>query len=150
VSAVQPRTVSLSSALWLAAAACGVTAALIMLLDLDGLEAAVRAVVERDFPHEQAVTRDRAVAATSAVLVAGGAAGLAQAGAALRMRAGHGGARFLLVLLLVVTVVEIVLAVGVVDVVARIALLLAVAFAVVGAVVMYLPPSNRWFATRRV
>jgi hypothetical protein len=51
--------------------------------------------------------------------------------------------------LLVAAVVEVVLAVGVVGLAARLALLLGVAFGVVGAVFMYLPAANRWFATRR-
>jgi hypothetical protein len=83
------------------------------------------------------------------VLVGGGVVGLAQIGAALRLRAGRGAVRYLLVLLLVGAVVEVVLAVGVVDVVARLALLLGVACGVVAAVLMYLPAANGWFATRR-
>jgi hypothetical protein len=149
VAAQRPAVVTVSAALWLAAGALGAVAALVMLLDLHGLEAAVRAVVDRDFPAEQQATRDRAVALTSAVLVAGGAVGLAQVGAGLRLRAGRGGVRYLLVLLLVAALVEIALAVGVVDLVARLALLLGAACGAVGAVVMYLPDANRWFATRR-
>ena len=116
----RPAVVTLASGLWLAAGALGVAAALIMLLDLASLEAAVRGVVDRDFPDELQSTRDRVVALTSAVLVAGGAVGLAQVGAALRLRAGRGGVRYLLVLMLVAAAVEVVLAVGVVDLVARV------------------------------
>jgi hypothetical protein len=70
------------------------------------------------------------------------------AAAAIRLRTGRGGARFSLVLL-VLAVVEIVLAVGVVDLVVRIALLLGAACGLVAAVLMYLPPSNHLFAARR-
>jgi hypothetical protein len=149
VAARRPSAVTVSAALWIAAGALGAVAALVMLLDLDGLEAAVRTVVDRDFPTEQQATRDRAVALTSAVLVAGGAVGLAQVGAGLRLRAGRGAVRYLLVLLLVAAAVEIVLAVGVVDPVARLALLLGVACGAVAAVLMYLPAANGWFASRR-
>jgi hypothetical protein len=145
----RPVVVAVASGLWLAAGGLGVVAALVMLLDLHGLEASVRAVVDRDFPRELQATRDRVVALTSAVLVAGGVVGLAQVGTALRLRVGRGGVRYLLVLLLVGAVVEVVLAVGVVDVVARLALLLGVACGVVAAVLMYLPAANGWFATKR-
>jgi hypothetical protein len=145
----RPTIVVASSVLWLAAGALGAVAALVMLLDLQALEAAVRTVVDRDFPAEQPATRDRAVALTSAVLVAGGAVGLAQVAAGLRLRAGRGTVRYLLVLLLVAAVVEIVLAVGVVDPVARLALLLGAVCGAVAAVLMYLPEANRWFASRR-
>ncbi len=147
--APRPAAVAVSSGLWLAAGALAVVAALVMLLDLDALEAAVRVVVDTGFPQEQQATRDRVVALTSAVLVAGGAVGLAQAGVALRLRAGRGGVRYLLVLLQAAAVVEVVLAVGVVDVFARLALLLGVACGAVAAVLMYLPPANHWFAAQR-
>ncbi len=149
VAAPRPPAVAVSSGLWLAAGALGVGAALVMLLDLAALEAAVRGVVDRDFPDELQATRDRVVALTSAVLVAGGAVGLAQVGAALRLRAGRGAVRYLLVLMLLAAGVEVVLALGVVDAVARLALLLGVACGAVAAVLMYLPAANRWFATRR-
>ncbi len=148
-AAPRPPAVTVASGLWIGAGALGVAAALVMLLDLAALEAAVRGVADRDFPDELQATRDRVVALTSAVLVAGGAVGLAQVGAALRLRAGRGSVRFLLVLLLGTSVVEVVLAVGVVDLVARLALLLGVACGVVATVLMYLPASNHWFATRR-
>jgi hypothetical protein len=141
--------VTVSGGLWLAAALLGVAAAVVMLLDLAALEAAVRAVVDRDHPGEQQATRDRTVAVTSAVLVAGGVVGLVQLGTALRLRAGRAAARYVLVLLLGASVVQVVLAVGVVDVVARLALLLAVACGLVAAVLMYLPQANRWFAAQR-
>ena len=102
----RPSVVTAASGLWLCAGALGVAAALIMLLDLASLEAAVRGVVDRDFPHELQAARDRVVALTSAVLVAGGAVGLAQVGAALRLRAGRGAVRYLLVLLLVAATVR--------------------------------------------
>ena len=145
----RPFVVSAACALWLAAGSLGVAAALIMLLDLAALEAAVRGVVDRDFPHELQSTRDRAVTLTSAVLVAGGAAGLAQVGAALRLRVGRGAVRYVLVLLLAAATVEAMLALGVVDVAARLALLGGVGCGVAAAVLMYLPPAGHWFATRR-
>jgi hypothetical protein len=141
--------VTVAAGLWLAAGALGVVAALVMLLDLAALEGAVRGVADRDFPHELQATRDRAVALTSAVLVAGGAVGLAQVGVALRLRAGRGAVRYLLVLLLAAAAVEVVLALGVVDAVARLALVLGVACGGSAAVLMYLPAANRWYATRR-
>jgi hypothetical protein len=145
----RPTVVTVACVLWIAAGVAGVVAALVMLLDLDGLEAAVRGVADRDFPTELQSTRDRAVALTSTVLVAGGFVGLAEVAAALRMRAGRSAARHLLVVLLAAAAVEVVLAVGVVDVVARTGLLLGVACGAVAAVLAYLPAANRWFATRR-
>ena len=86
---------------------------------------------------------------TSAVLVAGGAVGLVQLGTALRLRAGRGAARYVLVLLLGASVVQAVLAVDVVAPAARLAMLLGLACGVVAAVLMYLPAANRWFAAQR-
>jgi hypothetical protein len=149
VQAARPPAVAVSYALWLAAAALGVAAAVVMLLDLDALEAAVRTVVDRDFPQEQQAARDRVVALTSAVLVAGGAVGLAEAAAAIRLRAGRTWARYVLVPLLAAAVLEAVLATGVVDLVARLALLLGTACGAVAVVLMFLPAANRWFATQR-
>lgn len=144
------RSVGVSAGLWTAAAVLGLVAALVMLLDLDGTQAAVRAIVDRDFPNETAVTRDRAVAAAAAVLIGGAfVISVATGLSAAALRAGRGGARFLLVLLLVVTVVEIVLAVGVVAPLVPVVLGVAAALGVAGAVLMYLPDANRWFAIRK-
>ena len=52
-------------------------------------------------------------------------------------------------LLLGASVVQAVLAVGVVDPVARLAMLLGLACGVVAMVLMYLPAANRWFAAQR-
>ncbi|MBW0137907.1 hypothetical protein [Pseudonocardia abyssalis] len=144
------RSVDVSFALWSVAALLGLAAALVMLLDLDGVQAAVRTVVDRDFSNETAVTRDRAVAAAAAVLVGGAfLLGVLTGIAATAMRAGRGGARFVLLLLLAVTVVEIVLAVGVVPPAVVALFVVAAALGVVAAVQMYLPGANRWFAARR-
>lgn len=144
------RSVDVSAGLWTAAAVLGLVAALVLLLDLDGTQAAVRAIVDRDFPNETAVTRDRAVAAAAAVLVGGAfVISLATGFGAAAMRAGRGAARFVLVLLLAVTGVEIVLAVGVVPPLVLVLLVVGAASGVAAAVQMYLPAANRWFAIRR-
>jgi hypothetical protein len=145
----RPAAVTVSAGFWLAAALLGVVAAVVMLLDLPALEAAIRVVVDRDHPAEQQATRDRTIAVTSAVLVAGGVVGLVELGTALRLRAGRGAARYVLMLLLGASVVQAVLAVGVVAPTARLAMLLGVAGGVVAAVLMYLPAANRWFAAQR-
>jgi hypothetical protein len=144
----RPGVVSTSAVLWALAGVLAAVAALLMLLDLDGLKAAVRTVVEQRFPQSPATTRERVIGPTTTVLVAGGALGLLQVVAARRLHAGRGGARFALVLLLAVAVVEVVLAVGVVDLAVRVSLLLGVACGLVGAVFMYLPAANLWFAAR--
>jgi len=140
--------VSISAVLWTAAGVLAAAATLFMLLDLDGLKTAVRTVVDQGFPHVPAATQDRVVSVTTAVLVGGGALGLAQVAAARRLRGGRGAARFALVLLLALAVVEVVLATGVVGLVARLTLLLGIACGLVGAVFMYLPAANFWFAAR--
>jgi hypothetical protein len=140
--------VSTSAVLWTAAGVLAAVAALLMLLDLDGLKAAVRTVVEQGFPKVPAATRDRVIGPTAMVLVVGGALGLLQVVGARRLHAGRGAARFALVLLLALAVVEVVLAIGVVDLAVRLVLLLGVACGLVGAVVMYLPAANLWFAAR--
>lgn len=142
--------VDASFALWTAAAVLGLVAGLVLLLDLDGVTASVRALVDRDFPNETPVTRDRAVAAAAAVLVGGALlVGVLTGLAAAAMRSGRGGARVVLALLLAVTVVEIVLALGVVPP-AVVALLGAGAvLGLVAAVLMLLPAAHRWFAARR-
>jgi hypothetical protein len=149
VLARRPRAVSISAVLWTVAGALAAVAALLMLLDLDGLKTAVRTVVDHGFPHVPAATQDRVVSLTTAVLVGGGALGLLQVGAARRLHGGRGAARFALVLLLALAVVEVVLATGVVDLVVRLVLLLGVACGLVAAVFMYLPTANFWFAARR-
>lgn len=141
--------VSIAYGLWLAAAACGVGAALVMLLELGALEASVRAVAERNYPDESPVTRDRAAALAAAVLIgAGFVVGLGQAGSAMAMRSGRGAARVLLVLLLAASVIDVLLALGVVSTGVRIAMLLSVAFGLVGAVMMYLPAVNLWLGAQ--
>lgn len=148
--AERARTVGVAWVLWLAAGALLLLAALVMIFNLDGLEAGIRTIVDTDFPAETAVTRDRAVALTLAVLIGGGIVlGLAEAGFASLMRSGRGGARFVLVLLLALSLVEIVVTLGVVITVVGLALLLSAACGLVGTVMMYLPPSNAWFAFRR-
>lgn len=150
VVARRARSVDVSAALWTAAAVLGLVAALVMLLDLDGTQAAVRAIVDRDFPNETSVTRDRVVALAAAVLVGGAfVIGVAMGLGAAVMRSGRGGARFLLVLLLVLTLVEIVLGVGVVAPAVLVQLVMVAVLGVAGAVAMYLPGANRWFAVRR-
>lgn len=150
VVARRSRSVDVSAALWAAAAVLCLLAALVMLLDLDGTQAAVRAIVDRDFPDETSVTRDRAVALAAAVLVGGAfVVGMAIGVGAATMRSGRGGARFVLVLLLGLTLVQIVLGVGVVSAAALGLLAVAAVLGVAGAVAMYLPGANRWFATRR-
>jgi hypothetical protein len=144
----RPGVVSTSAALWALAGVLAAVAALLMLLDLDGLKAAVRTVVEQGFPQSPVTTRERVIGPTATVLVAGGALGLLQVVVARRLHSGRSGARFALVLLLAVAVIEVVLAVGVVDLAVRVSLLLGVACGLVGAVFMYLPAANLWFAAR--
>jgi hypothetical protein len=141
--------VSIAAVLWTAAGVLAAVAALLMLLDLDGLKTAVRTVVDQGFPQAPAATRDRVVGLTAAVLVGGGALGLLQVAAARRLHGGRGAPRFALVLLLALAVVEVVLVTGVVDLVVRLVLLLGVACGMVAAVFMYLPAANFWFAARR-
>lgn len=150
VVARRARAVDASFALWAAAATVVLVAAVVLLTDLDGTREAVRALVDRDFAAQPASTRGQAVTVAVAVLVTGAfAVGPATAVAAAVMRAGRGGARFMLVLLLLVTVGEIVLAVGVVAPVVLVLLAVAAVLGVAAAVQMYLPPANRWFALRR-
>ena len=135
--------------LWTVAGGCATVAALLMLLDLGALEAAVRTVVEQGFPHVPAATRNRVVGLTTTVLVSGGALGLLQCVGARRLHTGRSPARFALVLLLALAVVEIVLAAGVVGFPVRLTLFLGIACGLVGAVFMYLPAANLWFAARQ-
>jgi hypothetical protein len=140
--------VSTSAVLWTVAGGLAAVAALLMLLDLGALKAAVHGVVEQGFPRVPAATRDRVVGPTTTVLVSGGALGLLQCVAARRLHAGRSAARFALVMLLALAVVEIVLAAGVVDLLVRLTLFLGIACGLVGAVCMYLPAANLWFAAR--
>jgi hypothetical protein len=144
------RAVDVSFALWTAAATLVLVAAAVLLTDLDSTREAARALVDRDFAAQPPTTRSRAVTVAVAVLVSGAVAlGPATGLAAAMMRAGRGGARFVLVLLLVVTIGEIVLATGVVA--PAVVALLVVAAALGGAAVvpMYLAGANRWFAVHR-
>jgi UPF0716 family protein affecting phage T7 exclusion len=145
----RPRVVSAAAVLWAVAGVLTAVAALLMLLDLDGLKTAVRTVVEQGFPQAPAATRDRVIGPTAWVLVSGGAVGLLQIVVARRLHAGRGGPRFPLVLLLALAVVEVVLAIGVVGLAVRLTLLLGVACGLVGTVFMYSPGANLWFAARR-
>lgn len=136
--------------LWTAAAAFGLFAALVMLFDIDSVQAAVQALVDRDFPNEEQVIQDRAAGAATAVLIGGAFLLSVLTGVtAAIMRAGRGAARVVLVLLVVVVAVEIVLAVDVVSPVVLILLVLSVALGVAGAVMMYLPSANAWFVIKK-
>lgn len=140
----------MATGLWFGGATMGVVAALVMLMSLDTLESTVRGIVERDFPNEASMTRDRVVALASAVLIGGGLlVGFAQMGAAAAMRSGRGAARFALVTLLGVAVVEMLLSLEVVSIAGRVALLLSISLGVVGSVLMYLPTANLWFSSQR-
>lgn len=141
--------VRISYGLWLAAATTGLAAALISLFALSELLAAIAAIVERDFPAE-AARADRVASIAAGVLVGGGVlVALAQAGFAMGMRSGRGGARFALVVLLAVSVVQVLLSIGVVPDPGAAALLLGVGLGAVASVLMYLPAANLWFAARR-
>lgn len=150
VLAERAGSVTVASALWLVAAALVLVAAVLMLVDLDGLRTAVRAVADRDFPGETPATRDRAVALALAVLVgAAGLLGLLTAAVAARpLRAGSGGSRFGLTVLLGGVVVLVLLSLEVVPALVRVPLLLAVACGAVATVLQWLPAANRWFASR--
>jgi hypothetical protein len=141
----RPRVVSVSALLWMAAGVLVGGAALLMLLDLDGVRGAVRTVVDTGFANVPAEKRQRVVGLTTTVLVVGAAVGAGQILLAWRLRAGRG-VRFALLLLLALAVAEAVLAVGVVDLAIRIALLLGVAVGAMASVLMYLPAANLWFS----
>lgn len=150
VLAERAGSVSVSAALWLVTAGLVLVAALLMLLDLHGLQAAVRAVTDRDFPAETVATRDRAAAVALAVLIgSAGLLGLVTAAVAARpLRAGRSGARFGLAVLLAGVAVLVLLSLEVVPLLVRVPLLLAVACGTVAAVLQWLPAANRWFASR--
>jgi hypothetical protein len=143
----RPRVVSVSAVLWVVAGVLVGAAALLMLLDLDGVRRAVQAVVDAGFANVPAVKRQRVVGLTTTVLVVGAAVGIGQILLAWRLRAGRG-VRFVLMLLLALAVAEAVLAIGVVDLAIRVALLLGVAVGAMAAVLMYLPAANLWFTVR--
>jgi hypothetical protein len=143
----RPQVVSASAVLWVVAGALVGGAALLMLLDLDGVRRAVQTVVDTGFADVPAVKRQRVVGLTTTVLVVGAAVGVGQMLLAWRLRAGRA-VRFVLVLLLALAVTEAVLALGVVDLAIRVALLLGVAVGAMAAVLMYLPSANLWFAVR--
>lgn len=150
VVARRAGSIGVAYGLWTAAAALGLVAALAMLIDLDGIQAAVRTLVDRDFPEESAVTRDRAVAAATAVLIGGAfLISLAIGVTAAVMRSGRGAARVVLVLLAAVVVVEIVLAVDVVSPVVLVLLVVSAAVGIAGAVLMFLPSANTWFLAKQ-
>ena len=148
VLARRPSVVSASAVLWAVAGVLVGLAALLMLLDLDGVRGAVRTVVDTGFASVPAEKRQRVVGLTTTVLVVGAAVGVAQVLLARSLWAGRG-VRFVLVLLLVLAAVELVLAVGVVDLAVRLALVVGVMSGVAAAVLMYLPDANLWFAMRR-
>lgn len=144
------RAVDVSFALWTAAATLVLVAAVVLLTDLDGTRDAVRAVVDRDLATETATTRGRAVTVAVALLVTGALAlGPAIGIAAAVMRAGRGGARWVLVLLLLLAGAEIVLAVGVVAPAVLALLGVGAVLGVAAVVPMYLSAAGRWFAVRR-
>lgn len=150
VAAQRAGSVVVAYALWTTAAVVGLAAALAMLVDLDGIQTAVRTLVDRDFPDESAVTRGRAVAAVTAVLVGGVfLLSVAVGITAAALRTGRAAARVVLVLLAVVVVVEIVLVVDVVSPLVVALLLVSVALGVAGMVTMYRPSATRWLLATR-
>lgn len=149
VAAPRPQVLTVSWALWLVAAVAGLVAVVGPLLGLGDFQADLRAVVERDYPTETPVTRDRVVTLATTVLIGGGIllASL-EAGFAAAMRSGHGGARIVLVLVFVPVVLHALLLLSVAPPVTAAGLVVGIALALVAAVLMFLPDAGAWFARR--
>jgi hypothetical protein len=141
----RPQFLTVAALLWLVAAGVLLVAVVLPMVGVGDLWADITAVVNRDFPNETAVTKDRAVAAVTATLVGGGVLlALGEAASAAALRRGRPGARIMLALLLVVAVLHAALTIAVAPAVTAAMLGVATALALGGAVLMFLPGTTEW------
>lgn len=133
--------------LWMLAGLALLVSVVLPLIGIGDLEADLRAAVGRDFPNETAGTLDRVIATAEAVLIGGGVLlALAEAGFAAAMRSGRGGARIVLVLLLVPVLLHAWLLTGVAPPLTAAVLVIGTVPAVVASILMFLPGAAAWFA----
>ncbi len=143
----RPRAITVSWALWLAAALLYLVAVALPLLGIGDFQGDVLAIVERDYPNETAATRGRVVVLTSAVLIGGGMLlALLEAGFAAAMRSGRGWARGVLVLLLAPQLLHAWVLVGVASPASIGCVAIGTALALAAAAAMFSPGMGGWLA----
>jgi hypothetical protein len=150
MTAHRPTAVAVSFAMWLAAAGVLLLVSVLMGLKIVAVEDALRAIIERDYPAESAATRERVTSLVALVLAGGGAVlGTAIAAFGTVLRAGRGGARLALAVLVVLAAVHAHLARAVAPTVAAAALPIGITIAMAASVAMLLPGTYGWFARKR-
>jgi hypothetical protein len=146
-----PRVVHVACWLWFAAGLAGIITAAATLRYFGELHAMMLSIVDRQFPQETPVTRDRAATATVATLIGAGVLiSLIQLAFAVAMRSGRSWARFALVGLSIVGALYCAAVFGTAPQLSRFGLLATIALMVIAAVPMFLPGSQRWFAQQHI
>lgn len=146
-----PRVVHVACWLWFAAGLAGIITAAATLRYFGELHAMMLSIVDRQFPQETPVTRDRAATATVATLIGAGVLiSLIQLAFAVAMRSGRSWARFALVGLSIVGALYCAAVFGPAPQLSRFGLLATIALMVIAAVPMFLPGSQRWFAQQHI
>jgi hypothetical protein len=146
-----PRVVHVACWLWFAAGLAGIITAAATLRYFGELHAMMLSIVDRQFPQETPVTRDRAATATVATLIGAGILiSLIQLAFAVAMRSGRSWARFALVGLSIVGALYCAAVFGTAPQLSRFGLLATIALMVIAAVPMFLPGSQRWFAQQHI
>lgn len=146
-----PRVVHVAWWLWFAAGLAGIITAAATLRYFGELHAMMLSIVDRQFPQETPVTRDRAATATVATLIGAGVLiSLIQLAFAVAMRSGRSWARFALVGLSIVGALYCAAVFGTAPQLSRVGLLASIALMVIAAVPMFLPGAQRWFAQQHI
>ncbi|MGH3766945.1 MAG: hypothetical protein ACRDS0_04400 [Pseudonocardiaceae bacterium] len=145
-----PRDVHIAYWLWFATCLFGVITAATTLRYFGELHTMILSIVNRQFPQETPVTRDRAATATLATLIGAGVLiSLIQFAFAVAMRSGRGWARFALVGLSVLGALYGTAVFGSAPSISRVGLLASIALMVISVVPMFLPGARTWFAQQR-
>lgn len=141
----RPPLLTAATGLWFVAGLAGLVGALLPLLAVGEFHGNLVTVVERDYPQETLALRDRVVAVAAAVLVGGGIlVALLEAGLAVALRSGRGGARVVLAMLVAPVGLHVLLMLSVVAPVSAGCLLVEAVLALAAAVLMYFPGTSTW------
>ena len=146
-----PRIVHVACWLWFAAGLAGIITAAVTLRYFSELHTMMLSIVDRQFPQETSVTRDRAAIATVATLISAGVLiSLIQVALAVLMRSGRGWTRFALVGLTILGALYCAAVFGSAPQLSRVGLLASIALMIIAAIPTFRPDAGKWFAQPRI
>ena len=144
---LRPRVIEFSYWLWVGACLVTMITAIVTLRSFEELKAMILAIVERQYPAETAVTREKVAAATVATVIGAGVLiAVVQLAFGLVMRSGRGWARFVLAGLTILGGLYSVAVFDTAPTISRAGILGSAALVVIALVLMFLPPARKWFA----